>query len=77
MSLYQRQLADDAEFEGLFGLGKAKAYRRFRWYKTLCDRLKPLATFEDAVRLTIAVAKEALGTAESRAVKEGWKAFGL
>jgi len=38
------------------------------WYKTLCDRLKPLSNFDDAVRLTTAVAK---------AVKEAWKAVGL
>jgi hypothetical protein len=37
----------------------------------------PLATFEDAVRLTVAVAKEMFGIAESRVVKEGWKAVGL
>lgn len=41
------------------------------------DWLKPLATFEDTVRLTLAVAKELFGAAESRAVKEGWKAVGL
>jgi Zn-dependent metalloprotease len=47
------------------------------WYKTLCDRLKPLATFGDAVRLTGAVAKELFGATEAKAVKEGWKAVGL
>ena len=47
------------------------------WYKTLCDRLKPLATFGDAVRLTSAVAKELFGAAEAKAVKEAWKAVGL
>jgi Zn-dependent metalloprotease len=47
------------------------------WYKTLCDRLKPLATFEDAVRLTTAVAKELFGAAEAKAVKVAWKAVGL
>ena len=47
------------------------------WYKTLCDRLKPLSTFGDAVRLTGAVAKELFGAAEAKAVKEAWKAVGL
>ena len=47
------------------------------WYKTLCDRLKPLATFEDAVRLTSAVAKELFGAAEAKAVKDAWKVVGL
>jgi hypothetical protein len=37
----------------------------------------PLASFDDAVRLTVAVAKELFGAAESRVVKEGWKAVGL
>jgi len=43
----------------------------------LCDRLRPLATFLDAVRLTGAVAKELFGAAEAKAVKEAWKAVGL
>ena len=47
------------------------------WYKTLCDRLKPLANFSDAVRLTTTVAKELFGAAEAKAVKEAWKAVGL
>jgi Zn-dependent metalloprotease len=44
---------------------------------TLCDQLKPLSNFEDAVRLTIAVAKELFGATEAKAVEEGWKAVGL
>ena len=47
------------------------------WYKTLCDRLKPPATFGEAVRLTTAVAKELFGAAEAKAVKDAWKVVGL
>ena len=47
------------------------------WYKTLCDRLKPLANFEDAVRNTVAVAKELFGAAEAKAVRAAWKTVGL
>ena len=47
------------------------------WYKTLCDRLKPPATFEDAVSQTVAVAKELFGAAEGKIVKEAWKVVGL
>ena len=44
---------------------------------TLCDQLKPLSNFEDAVRLTTAVAKELFGAAEAKAVKDAWKVVGL
>jgi Zn-dependent metalloprotease len=47
------------------------------WYKTLCDRLKPLSNFSDAVRLTTAVAKELFGATEAKAVKDAWKVVGL
>ena len=47
------------------------------WYKTLCDRLKPLSNFGEAVRLTCAVAKELFGAAEAKAVKDAWKVVGL
>ena len=45
--------------------------------KLLLDTLKPLSNFADAVRLTVAVAKELFGAAEAKALKEAWKAVGL
>lgn len=48
-------------------------------YKTLCDRLKPLATFEDAVRLTVAVASISRLSAEGQVTipKEVRRRLGL
>jgi Zn-dependent metalloprotease len=49
------------------------------WYITLRDKLRPTASFRDAARCTVAVAKElhGAGSLEQKAVREGWAAVGI
>ena len=47
------------------------------WYEVLCNRLRPNSGFADCRDLTVAVAKDRFGAAESAAVKKAWRAVGL
>jgi len=49
------------------------------WYVTLCDRLQPNASFQDAAKQTVDVARQLFGTtgAEQKAVKAAWAAVGI
>lgn len=49
------------------------------WYVTLRDKLRPDSNFEDAARMTAAVATDLFGKGsnEVKAVQAGWKAVGL
>jgi Zn-dependent metalloprotease len=49
------------------------------WYITLRDKLRPTASFRDAARCTVAVAKElyGAGSLEQKAVRMGWAAVGI
>jgi Zn-dependent metalloprotease len=49
------------------------------WYKALIDKLRPASAFQDAMRMTVAVAGELFGinSREQKAVREAWAEVGI
>lgn len=49
------------------------------WYKVLIDKLRPASNFQDAMRMTVAVAGELYGinSLEQKAVREAWAEVGI
>ncbi len=49
------------------------------WYVTVRDKFRPISSFRNAARWTVAVAKElyGAGSLEQKSVREGWAAVGI